>query len=64
MMEQQKRVEQRDGRTKGTECAKAWRCETSGVAGVSGGLKGMEVMKLKSIKGSLIAVWSWTEAHR
>lgn len=51
-MEQQELVEQREGRAKGTECAKAWRCETFGVAGASDGLWEMEVMKLKSIKGS------------
>lgn len=32
---------------------KAWRCETSRVAGVPDGFKGMEVMKLESTRGPL-----------
>lgn len=44
---------EREGRANGTECAKSWSYEISRVARVRDGLKGMEVMRLESIRGLL-----------
>ena len=46
-------MEQRGREGQREQSAKAWRCETSRVAGAPDGLKGMEVMRLESLRGLL-----------